>query len=120
MRIDASSDILVEAHLDPACNNQVIAPMLLIPFVENAFKHGISLDHRSWITIDLRCRENNIAFTVCNSIQPAPANDPEKDKQGIGNSNVMHRLNLIYPSRHTIQLSQTDKEYFVNLTIQLK
>lgn len=120
MRIDTSSDITVETRLDPGCKDQPIAPMLLIPFVENAFKHGVSLDHRSWIRIDLQCLETNVVFEVRNSLHAAQGNDPEKDKKGIGNKNVIDRLNLIYPSTHSIRFSQSETEYTVHLTIQLK
>src|SRR5690606_19224055 len=51
-----------------------IAPMMLIPFVENAFKHGISLQKRSWVKISLRCTEGAVHLDINNSIHRASAN----------------------------------------------
>jgi hypothetical protein len=117
MRIDDTLDIRVEEKIDLACRDQEIAPMLLIPFVENAFKHGVSLDHPSWIKIDLNCDKKKIVFEVRNSLHPGAGNDPEKNRGGIGNNNVLTRLKLIYPSRHQIFLTTTDTEYIVRLTL---
>lgn len=120
MRIDPTSDIVVEEQINVSCKRQQIAPMLLIPFVENAFKHGISLDHRSWIRLRLDCTDSAMVFELRNSIHAGQGNDPEKDKGGIGNKNVVQRLGLIYPSRHHLAFTITDTEYIVNLTVNFK
>ncbi|HEY6901146.1 MAG TPA: histidine kinase, partial [Puia sp.] len=100
----------------PACN---IAPMLLIPFVENSFKHGISLVESSWIDLRLHCDGQRVHFEVRNSVHSRQGNDPEKGKSGVGMKNVLHRLKLIYPDRHEFFLHQDEKEFFVQLSIQL-
>jgi LytS/YehU family sensor histidine kinase len=93
--------------------------MLLIPFIENAFKHGISLKEPSNIRISLVCKEKTLYFDISNSIHPKSLNDPEKDNNGIGLNNVQQRLRLLYPGKHELSIRESGKEFFVHLTIQL-
>jgi LytS/YehU family sensor histidine kinase len=93
--------------------------MLLIPFVENAFKHGISLREPSHIKITLQTQGHKLYFDVHNSIHVKPDNDPEKDKSGIGLNNVKQRLELLYPHKHELIIRETGKEFFIHLTIDL-
>lgn len=97
-----------------------IAPMMLIPFVENAFKHGISLQKRSWVKISLRCMEGEVHMDINNSIHRATGEDPERKSSGIGLANVRQRLKLLYPDRHELIIRENELEYFVHLSIQLK
>lgn len=118
LRTPVSPDMVIEDHInDQGCNHQ-IAPMILIPFVENAFKHGVSLRERSWISITLTCEEKQIRFEVRNSIHPLAQHDPEKEHSGIGLKNVLERLNLVYPGKHEINIQTTGQEYIVQLSIQ--
>lgn len=117
LRIVDSPLISIEDEIEEKnCNNE-IPPMLLIPFVENAFKHGISMKEPSWIKIELQCRENLVAFEVRNSIHKDDS-DPEKEISGIGLKNVTGRLELMYPNRHTLDIRETDREFIVKLTLQ--
>ena len=68
LRTQTSPEIIIEDNIDEQNCNHKIAPMLLIPFVENAFKHGISLKEKSWIKINLECTEKEILFEVHNSM----------------------------------------------------
>ncbi|RFS25150.1 sensor histidine kinase [Chitinophaga silvatica] len=120
LRVLSSPDIQIEVNIDDSQCAHQIAPMLLIPFVENAFKHGISLRHRSRITISMSCTHNQIFFDVYNSIHPRPENDPEKDGMGIGLNNVKERLSLLYPNKHELSIRKTATEYFVHLTINVE
>jgi LytS/YehU family sensor histidine kinase len=97
-----------------------IAPMLLIPFVENAFKHGISAQKKSWVKISLRCREGEVHLDINNSIHRNSGEDPEKISSGIGLQNVRQRLNIIYPNKHELIIRENELEYFVHLSLQLK
>jgi hypothetical protein len=119
LRIQGSADIQIDLNIDENFCQHDIAPMLLIPFVENAFKHGISLRSRSRIAISLSCDAEKIYFDVYNTIHARPENDPEKEGRGIGLSNVKNRLALLYPQRHELSIRQTATEYFVHLTIQV-
>ncbi|NII26030.1 histidine kinase [Pseudoflavitalea sp. X16] len=118
LRIQASPDIVIEHNIgEQSCHHQ-IAPMLLIPFVENAFKHGISLREQSWIHISLICEEKHIRFALRNSVHPRPQHDPETGQSGIGLQNVLDRLALVYPGRHTINISNNEREFLIELSIQ--
>lgn len=117
LRTQESPDIKIDINIQESDCEHTIAPMLLIPFVENAFKHGISLRNRSWIVVSLSCDKEHIYFDAYNSIHPRPENDPEKNSLGIGLNNVRHRLQLLYPNRHELSIRQTATEFFVHLTI---
>lgn len=117
LRIQHSPEIVIEDDIQEQSYHHQIAPMLLIPFVENAFKHGISLREASWIKIALVCEEKQIMFSVRNSVHARPEHDPEKDRSGIGLQNVIERLKLVYPGRHTIAINNNDWEFSVELTI---
>ncbi|PSL46690.1 histidine kinase [Chitinophaga niastensis] len=120
LRVLSSPDILIEVNIDESQCQHEIAPMLLIPFVENAFKHGISLRHRSRIVISLSCTTDQIFFDVYNSVHPRPENDPEREGMGIGLNNVKERLALLYPHKHELSIRQTGTEFFIHLTIDVK
>lgn len=119
LRTSRSADIVITTQIDEQLNNLEIAPMLLIPFVENAFKHGISLQQPSHIKITLQTKENTLYFDVHNSIYIKPDNDPEKLKSGIGLQNVKQRLALLYPNKHELIIRESAKEFFIHLTITL-
>jgi hypothetical protein len=119
LRTDSNPIVKIEAHIEPQGHIVQISPMLLIPFVENAFKHGISLREPSHIRVTLDMKDQMLYFDVNNSKHIKPENDPEKDKSGIGLQNVRQRLELLYPNRHELMIRETGKEFFVHLTIQL-
>ncbi|EMR03350.1 sensor histidine kinase [Cesiribacter andamanensis] len=119
LRTDSIPGITIHEAIEQPVLPVQIAPMLLIPFVENAFKHGISFREPSHISITLEVREQTLYFDVHNSKHTRPENDPERDKSGIGLSNVRQRLQLLYPQRHELLIRETGKEYFVHLTVQL-
>ncbi|MEO6358566.1 MAG: histidine kinase, partial [Ferruginibacter sp.] len=118
LRTQSSPEIIIEDDINGQNCNHKIAPMLLIPLVENAFKHGISLTKKSWIKISLHCNEKDILFEVRNSVHQRQDNDPEKDKSGIGFKNVLERLKLIYPGKFQIAVNDDGKEFLVQLSIQ--
>ncbi|HLX92504.1 MAG TPA: histidine kinase [Puia sp.] len=118
LRTQSSPNIIIEENISQQICNHRIAPMLLIPLIENAFKHGISLKEKSWIRIMLQCDETNINFETRNSVHPKQENDPEKERSGIGFKNVLERLKLIYGGRFQISFNKDEKEFFVRLSIQ--
>jgi hypothetical protein len=118
LRLQTSPDILIEDNIDEARCTQMIAPMLLVPLVENAFKHGISQQEKSWIQVKLECGTGTIYFEVKNSIHKNMEGDTEKDASGIGLANVKERLNLIYPNRHELYIHQTATEFIARLLIK--
>ncbi|MBO0948385.1 sensor histidine kinase [Fibrella forsythiae] len=118
MRIDESHDIEIRVNIQEPDRAIYLAPMMLTPFVENAFKHGISLRHKSWIYITLTLDDTRLYFKVHNSRHAKPdRHDPEEDQSGVGLDNVRKRLDLIYPGRHQLDIQQSDQDYFVSLTL---
>jgi LytS/YehU family sensor histidine kinase len=119
LRTDSHPAIQIQTCIQDHVYTHQIAPMLLIPFVENAFKHGISFREPSHIKITLEIKDKTLYFDVYNSKHVRPENDPEKDKSGIGLENVKQRLKLLYPTRHEMIIRETGKDFFIHLTIQL-
>ena len=94
-----------------------IAPMLLIPFVENAVKHGAqSTNEQSVIDISVGIENHTLRFCVINS---KPAMVPISSREGLGLENVRRRLKLLYPNSHILKIKDGDKEYRVDLSIDL-
>jgi len=118
LRTQSSPDITITAEIEGGVCDHMIAPMLLIPFVENAFKHGISLKERSWVDIRLQCDTKGILFEVKNSVHIRQDSDPEKDRSGVGMKNVVNRLRLIYPGKHEFFVNGSDREFFIQLLIE--
>ncbi|RWY55728.1 sensor histidine kinase [Mucilaginibacter gilvus] len=119
LRTQTSPDIDIDVQIEDYILGLQIAPMLLIPFIENAFKHGISLREPSHIKITLQTKENTLYFDVHNSIHTRPDNDPEKGKSGIGLVNVKQRLKLLYHNKHELIIRENASEFFIHLTINL-
>ncbi len=118
LRTQSSPNIMIEDNISGQSCRHKIAPMLLIPLVENAFKHGISLAETSWIKITLACDDKNIAFEVKNSMHPNRDSDPEKDKSGIGLKNVKERLALLYPGKYIFRAEGDGQEFIATINIQ--
>ncbi|NDK55732.1 sensor histidine kinase [Pontibacter fetidus] len=95
-----------------------IAPLILIPFVENAFKHGIRLDKPSDILIRLKLNDRQLYFEVQNSIAQA-RKEPGQKAGGVGLENVKKRLALLYPSTHQLQISRKDDKFSTSLNLKL-
>ena len=117
-RLRLKEGIPVVFNISGEINDKVIAPLLLIPFVENAFKHGISYQNDSFITIELKVGDDFLNFKTTNSIS---ADVIEKEKSsGIGLENVRRRLEVLYPNRHKLEIVKSDSIFSIELQIQLK
>jgi LytS/YehU family sensor histidine kinase len=99
--------------------NAAIAPMLFIPFVENAFKHGVSIGHTSDIDISIVLSDHRLFFTCINPKYSA-IKKMEDEKSGIGLENVKRRLDLLYPGKHNLQINEDEGKYIVKLEIDLE
>ena len=95
-----------------------IAPMLLIPFIENAFKHGVNSEQKSYIKIEIAMNKAEFKLVVVNSKVDIQRDISERS--GLGIENTKHRLNLIYPSKHLLVIHNTDKEFSATLHINLQ
>ncbi len=95
-----------------------VAPLIFIPFVENAFKYGISTKENSTISIIIRITGNEIHLLVSNPIlrQEKQLNEAT----GIGIQNTRRRLELLYPERHTLEVGSENNHFNVHLTLITK
>lgn len=97
-------------------SNHKIAPLLLLPFVENSFKHGAYLmEDQAWLSLDIALKDNHFVFKLINGKNK----DVSPPVSGIGLTNVKKRLNLLYPQAHNLRISEDDESYVVTLTLQL-
>lgn len=119
LRLDDNQQIDLKINLQNPDRDVFIAPMLLNPLVENAFKHGISFRNASWIYITLTHDPEHIFFKVHNSYHPKSELDPEKDSHGIGLDNVRKRLELLYPDKHEFSIQVSEHDYFVSLILTI-
>lgn len=96
----------------------VIAPMLILPIVENAFKHGIDSDiAQGFITMKAYDSPEHFTFECSNNYKKK---DPKIESSGLGLDNLRRRLQLIYPGKHTLKINQTDTTFDVVLQIKTK
>lgn len=91
-----------------------IPPMILIPFVENAFKHAKSNKTEKVIDIQVKVEKDNISFSCENKVQ---ASSIEPAFGGLGNNLIKRRLALLYPDRHRLEITKNDEIYSVELLI---
>lgn len=108
-------NIHVNFKVENTIGMERIPSLLLIHFVENALKHGISSEAEQPITIQLAIRNNSLFFKVENHYIASE----NYDKTGIGYKNIRQRLNLLFPKSHVVNLNQTDDFYGVELQIPL-
>lgn len=98
--------------------NKTIAPLILIPFIENAYKHGVNAEDNSIIKIQIDTTEKQLFLFVKNN--KVFVQRSEESESGLGVENTKNRLQMIYPGKHNLQIDNTEKEYSVSLTIDLK
>lgn len=97
-----------------------IEPMLLIPFVENAFKHGVGMINEPEINIQLSVSTTNeLQFYVQNKTNPGSKETKDKTS-GIGLANVQRRLKLLYGVKHNLLIKKNDNTFEISLTIKLR
>jgi sensor histidine kinase YesM len=106
-------DFITEGELD----HIQIAPLLFIPFIENAFKYGISTKDASAIFIKLSTTANHVSFVVNNTI--VKSENIFKDTTGIGINNVKRRLELLYAHKHRLEVTENNDQFIVHLDIDL-
>jgi two-component system, LytTR family, sensor kinase len=118
-RVDSDrTDIRIEERGDS--KGLMIAPMLLIPFIENSFKHGLlSGQAKSFIEIQTEIREDKLLFKVFNSCEESELDEVQHQK-GIGIENTKQRLELLYPGRYLLDIEALEDTFSVKLSIELK
>jgi two-component system LytT family sensor kinase len=108
----------IETSIEMNDTEYLLAPMLLISFVENAFKHGTGLNPDPFIKISLRVHDQVLQFDVVNSFEEGAMTSKDKES-GIGLQNVQTRLELLYPKQHLLSFKKENNLFHVSLTLQL-
>lgn len=111
-RLRFGTSAAINFNVDIERMNLLIEPMLLIPFVENAFKHGIGLIQDPVIDITLKANYQEINFIVRNKFNPAQ-NESKDSASGIGLQNVKRRLDLLYKNLHQLKIETIDGNWYV-------
>ncbi len=113
-----SNALNITMNITGATRNRRIAPLFLIPLVENAFKHGTSQVLKDpWISLDIAVSEHSLVMNLSNSKPHTETKDPFKS--GIGLSNVRKRLELLYPGCHRLVINVTEHRYEVEIELPL-
>jgi len=114
----AQTEIKLKVSGDPG--ELLISPMVLIPFIENAFKHGLKgTGDGSFVNIHMNVAGKRLKCSIQNSCGADDRPELEQPK-GIGIRNTRQRLELLYPGKHELEIVSRDDTYTVNLNIELK
>ena len=116
MKLRMNEKIDLSVSLPENYNDINFPPLLFIPFIENAFKHGVSYRKKSYIRIEMTIDDNDIMFHCSNSVVKN-GDEKEEKEPGIGLENVTKRLKLLFPGRHELKIDQSENEYKVFLKI---
>jgi sensor histidine kinase YesM len=108
-------DFNYEVHSEGKIDGISLPPFLFIPFVENAIKHGASATGHSYLKLNFRITSEHLYFYSENS-KPAAR---KTSTGGIGLKNIKRRLELLYPNNHTLEITESDEKYIVNLILPL-
>ena len=117
MRIRLPRHVRLDVSLPENPSHTLVAPLLFISLVENAFKHGVSNDRPSFIDIDIREEEGVLACRIENSF--FPKSEADRSGSGIGLANLCRRLEMIYPGRYEMKYGQHGDTYETLLRINL-
>lgn len=116
MRIRYTDEIDIHLSVPHEIPNVQIPPLLFISFIENAFKHGVSYQHQSFIHISMEIKDDELQFLVVNS----SFNHADKQTKGVGLDNIRKRLQLLYKDNYTLEIRDQENKYHVLLIIPLQ
>jgi LytS/YehU family sensor histidine kinase len=112
--------LTVDFVLHGNINGYSLPPMLLFPFLENSFKHGASTDYKNpWIKIKLNIEDSQLTFQIENSKTNGGNIEIQEDRTRVGILNTRKRLDLLYPSRYKLEISDNVVAYKVELVLPL-
>ena len=110
-------EVIVNISEKGELSRALIAPMILLPFIENAFKHGVDIEKTTIISIIIEAAVNKIIFQCTNPVTE-PSSLAYKEYSGIGLENVKRRLALLYPEKHKLAITNNDKNFTVYLELE--
>ena len=117
MSMRYTGNVRISLDVPEILPDSMLPPLLLVIFVENAFKHGISYRTKSFVEISLKPQADRLLFKCRNSRQQKPQD--ENMKGGVGLSNVRRRLDLLFPGNYTLDIKEQEDTYTVHLDIPL-
>ncbi len=106
----------VKINIRGTVSSQRIRPLLFISFIENAFKYGTDFKGNTEVKIEINVNNNQLEFTCVNIIGNS---NVDKENSGIGLKNTQERLELLYPERHALQITEEDQKFTINLSLKL-
>ena len=115
MRLRYTDKVQISIDLPEQSPDLMIPPLMLITFIENAFKHGVSYQHDSFIEVKAEVQGDTLHFSCRNS----KAEKPNEEKGGVGLANVKQRLKLLYDNDYSLKIQDDSDIYSVQLTIPL-
>ena len=115
MRLRYTDKVKITVELPTETPDKLVPPLMLITFIENAFKHGISYQHESFIEVKVEIEQEQLRFRCRNS----KADKSNQEKGGVGLANVKQRLHLLYDNNFTLHIQDEPDIYNVELTIPL-
>ena len=119
MRLRFTDNVTIHTEFPNNPPHKDIAQMVLVTFIENAFKHGISYMQPTIIDIAIRLHGNKLLFTCANTVRPADKNNSNEKKGGLGLANVKKRLDLIYGNEYKLDIKGQSTRYKVRLLLTL-
>lgn len=125
MRMRYDDNLKLSVNTDDSANPYSVPPLLFITFVENAFKHGVSYQHLSFIKIDSKHykdknQQDRLLWTCCNSRYQNTEKTQLPKQGGVGMTNIRQRLDLIFADDYTLKINQGADTYEVMLDIPLE
>jgi LytS/YehU family sensor histidine kinase len=108
----------MELNIKGNLNGQMIAPFLLLPFIENSFKHCGEMTEQFWINLDIKIEGDNFSMKLANGV--SEKNDQQSLINTNGLTNVQKRLTLLYPDNHELKMTTEQEMFIVFLNIRLK
>ncbi len=116
-KIRLEETIEMELSVTGDLKDKMIAPFLLLPFIENSFKQSSDLTEQNWVNLDISVREDSFSMKIANGI--TSENDGSQSMSENGLDNVQKRLTLLYPQKHELKISREPEMLIVLLKIQL-
>lgn len=119
-RLRHGTKIDIHLKIDGEIGDEKIAPLLLMPFIENSFKHGINNHiNKGFVNLELGIFNSRLEMELTNSKAPSMPKIREKKSGGIGLANVKRRLQILYPKSHDLSIEESPFDYKIHLTLQL-
>ena len=110
------STAIINCNIQTTLSDGLIAPLILITFIENAFKHGVNPEEKSIIDVEIKLKESKLFLYIKNK----KVNNFTKSEQGtfVGIENAKTRLRLLYPNKHNLKITENETDFVVQLIIE--